>query len=694
MRRFSCCLCLFGVVTGLILPPTRTAGDTTAVSQSKRVELSRLKPTILTVKGLTKIVVGDSDVCGAMILSDDRIALEGRSAGTTTVQLYHLEGDQEKCETVEVVVPKTAPQPAVEKAAAGSGSSSAEPPAKPEGNAGSRPAESTTKTSSPVTGTGIALTSAPKTAPQPTTEPTVTAEEEPAPADQAAAAEETKTTVTSESPATPAAPAPTPTTPAAPQEKPSPALWLQLTVNQSADGQTVLSYSLTLGNNGPGDATNVVIRDVLPQEVVYVEGSASGGGTYNEATRELRWTVPVVKAGEKLTDRFTFEARLAKDTPSTATIHNVATCECREKEAMVASNTASYTLQSAPLTAIFALPDVLLARKPIKMPLLDVRGAEYRRAVDRLEGLCIIHGYPDRTFRPDEHVNRAESTKMVVLAADLKEYRDRTRLTYVLWKEATVTVEVANDSGSLVRTLVAGEKKPAGDHALTWDGLDDDGVPVPAGTYHYQVTAVDADGHTTKLTTNLTVVTVKDVERKGAPTFKDVVPTDWYAGYIAEAENRQYVRGYPDGTFRPHRELNRAEATAIVVRALGMEAQAQKRAHDDVGFLDQQEIPEWARGYVAVASTEAPKSGGQLIIGYPGNTFQPRNPIRRAEAAAMIERFIDRDVRLETTVAGVLTPGASLTLNGRVIKGGPHGQFRETISLVPNAMNTIAVMKR
>jgi len=680
---FTSLLVGIALLAAPLLPNAAAEEGNAAPLAAKKLEISRLQPTILTFKGITKVTIYDSDIASAMILPDDRIALEGRGAGTTTIEVYRLVDGEEKAETLEVTVTGAAPAEAKQPTPAEGGVTATEPDkgATP-APAGEAPTEAT-----PAKADGDGAK-----AEEPVAEPPAEGEEPktaPPAEDVKPALGQPAVTFTAGEGATEEKKEETPV------EKSSPVLRLDLSVDQRAGEQgEVLSYSITVGNRGPVEATDVFVRDVLPTEIEYVDGSATAGGRYNAASRELEWNLPKLAAGEELSGKLTFQARLADEVPTSATIHNVATAECKQLDTMIASNSTSHKMQPSSLVAVFALPDAILARKKVAMPMLDVRAEEYRRAVDRLEGLGIVRGYPDRTFLPDANVSRAESTKMVVLASNLKEFRDRTQLTYVLSREAKVTVKVLDENGVPVRVLVENDQKAAGDHALTWDGVNKDDVPVPAGTYEYQVTAVDGEDHQTKLASNLTVVPVQNLDIKGAPTFKDVVPTDWYAGYVAEAENRQYVRGYPDGTFGPARKLTRAEATAIVVRALGMEKQAQQRLTDATGFVDSDDIPGWANGYVAVASTQAPKAGDQLIIGYPGNTFQAQKLIKRTEAAAMVERFIDRDVPTEVRVAGATAPGASITLNGRVIKGGAHGRFRERISMVPGELTTIAVLMR
>jgi hypothetical protein len=51
-------------------------------------------------------------------------------------------------------------------------------------------------------------------------------------------------------------------------------------------------------------------------------------------------------------------------------------------------------------------------------------------------------------------------------------------------------------------------------------------------------------------------------------SFSDVKNEDWFASYVGLAANREIVRGYTDGTFRPEQPITRAEAATIVYRSM------------------------------------------------------------------------------------------------------------------------------
>ncbi|MEW5847904.1 MAG: FlgD immunoglobulin-like domain containing protein [Myxococcota bacterium] len=56
-----------------------------------------------------------------------------------------------------------------------------------------------------------------------------------------------------------------------------------------------------------------------------------------------------------------------------------------------------------------------------------------------------------------------------------------------------VTVSIKNEQGEVVRTIQLGGVA-AGQRAVSWDGLDDEGHPVPPGTYKMSATGSDVTG--------------------------------------------------------------------------------------------------------------------------------------------------------------------------------------------------------
>ncbi|SHE97353.1 S-layer homology domain-containing protein [Tissierella praeacuta DSM 18095] len=112
---------------------------------------------------------------------------------------------------------------------------------------------------------------------------------------------------------------------------------------------------------------------------------------------------------------------------------------------------------------------------------------------------------------------------------------------------------------------------------------------------------------------------------------KDVVGTE-YEKAISRLVAFGIIEGYPDGTFKPEKEVTRAEFAKILIEALGI-GNATKAATGVTKFSD---VPasHWASGYINVAS------GQGLIKGYNNGTFQPEKKVSYAEALTMLVRAL------------------------------------------------------
>lgn len=185
--------------------------------------------------------------------------------------------------------------------------------------------------------------------------------------------------------------------------------------------------------------------------------------------------------------------------------------------------------------------------------------------------------------------------------------------------------------------------------------------------------------------------------------FLDMAPAQWALGYVARAQAHGLIRGYGDGTFQPMAAVKKAEAVAMVIRALGLEEEAQ--AITEVPNVPGIAACTWASGYIVLAVEKGlisqegfePNSAASrlwvtvllvkaaglplgsgtldlvdadevpaelapyvaaaiaagLVTGYEDGSFRPHRAVSRAEMAALIDRLMD----LEPTnsVAGTIT---------------------------------------
>lgn len=63
--------------------------------------------------------------------------------------------------------------------------------------------------------------------------------------------------------------------------------------------------------------------------------------------------------------------------------------------------------------------------------------------------------------------------------------------------------------------------------------------------------------------------TVAEGMQSAPSTFKDVKTTDWFNGAVNLAFAQGYVKGYPDGTFKPNAAVTQAEVVTVFMRILG-----------------------------------------------------------------------------------------------------------------------------
>ena len=118
-------------------------------------------------------------------------------------------------------------------------------------------------------------------------------------------------------------------------------------------------------------------------------------------------------------------------------------------------------------------------------------------------------------------------------------------------------------------------------------------------------------------------------EHKTYPnTFTDVPNGYWAANYIGYMQQFGIITGYADGSFRPDAPVTRAEFAAIASRF-------EKLTEGSKNFTD---VPNnyWASRYINFAATRG------WVTGYADGTFKPENSITRAEVTAVTCRLLER----------------------------------------------------
>ncbi len=116
--------------------------------------------------------------------------------------------------------------------------------------------------------------------------------------------------------------------------------------------------------------------------------------------------------------------------------------------------------------------------------------------------------------------------------------------------------------------------------------------------------------------------------------FWDVAVTDPNYLYIKDALQKGIVSGISPNRFAPDKPLTKAQAITILIRALGFENKAPTPGFY-TAFADDRNIPSWAKDNVYVAREIG------LISGDSYNRFYPSKNLTKAEAAALLIRFLE-----------------------------------------------------
>jgi len=127
------------------------------------------------------------------------------------------------------------------------------------------------------------------------------------------------------------------------------------------------------------------------------------------------------------------------------------------------------------------------------------------------------------------------------------------------------------------------------------------------------------------------------------PSYPDVPATHWSSGNIQIMKDEGIMIGDVSGTFRPDAFITRAEAAAVFLRMLKVEP------FHNLTSSSFKDVPatHWALGYI-----ESMQKYG-LIKGYPDGTYKPNTHILRSEFTAIADRALGREISNSSQVTGL-----------------------------------------
>ncbi len=169
----------------------------------------------------------------------------------------------------------------------------------------------------------------------------------------------------------------------------------------------------------------------------------------------------------------------------------------------------------------------------------------------------------------------------------------------------------------------------------------------------------------------LVLATNPELVTPSEPTFSDVGPEHWAYRFIEAAVKHGIVEVSDYGErFGPDARLSRREMAVLLTRSQDLESRAYELRDAHLLYSDTELLPAWARGYVAVVTELG------LMHGDDVGTFRPDSTATRAEAATVLTRLLDsgqENVRLAW-------PSDSMAVEGWVLLGGVARAFEGTVN--------------
>ena len=166
------------------------------------------------------------------------------------------------------------------------------------------------------------------------------------------------------------------------------------------------------------------------------------------------------------------------------------------------------------------------------------------------------------------------------------------------------------------------------------DGTFEATYPLLIGKNAFEIKALDASDK---------VLATEKIRILRLTKFKDIPDNFWAKDPIELLATLGIIGGYPDGTFKPDRAINRSELTALLVRA-------KKPGAAEPVETQFSDVPKkhWASFFIKTGADTG------LVTGYPDKTFKPSKSLNRAEGVTILTRFAELKLP-ETLVEGPFT---------------------------------------
>ena len=175
--------------------------------------------------------------------------------------------------------------------------------------------------------------------------------------------------------------------------------------------------------------------------------------------------------------------------------------------------------------------------------LIVLPGVTIKKATPKLntyDHFAYVQGYPDGTVKPAGNITRAETAAILFRLMD-----NSSRKTYLSTKSGFRDVTASSWYNTYVATL------------------NNAGVITDSANGYFRPNEAITRAELAAMLASFTETT------RAANYFDDVSANHWAANAIAVCAKLGWITGYPDGSFRPDRNVTRAELMAMINRATG-----------------------------------------------------------------------------------------------------------------------------
>lgn len=152
---------------------------------------------------------------------------------------------------------------------------------------------------------------------------------------------------------------------------------------------------------------------------------------------------------------------------------------------------------------------------------------------------------------------------------------------------------------------------------------------------------------------------------KAEISFTDVKESEWYYEDIQKGVAAGYIGGYSDGTMKPNKPITRQEVAKVIAIAYDLDRYTSVSSNS---FTDSDSIDEWAKNYIGIMKDK------ELITGYSDGSFSPKKNVTRGEIAKIIysasgEIVNDEGVFSKDIDGNIVVNVSNVELKNMTVKG-------------------------